>query len=63
MSETCSTVDREKHNECKYLSDVVASYDYLKKWPRELFDSNMCCAYDDLNHDALKRIEEIKVQI
>ena len=32
MSETCSTVDREKHNDCKYLSNDVASQDYLKKW-------------------------------
>ena len=47
MSVICSTADMEKHNEYKYLSDDVASREYLKKWRRELFDNNMCYAYDD----------------
>ena len=63
MSVTCSTVNREKHNECKYLSDDIASQEYLKKGRRELSDNNMCYAYNDYNQDALKRIEEVKVQI
>ena len=60
MSETCSTADMEKHNEYKYLSDDVASREYLKKWRRELdYFVLILIAVTNVNHTVATRVISI----